>query len=314
MDKANRTIAAEKIRSAFNVLWNRSLQIHEQRGEKDTVSYQDIVRISEALRAEGPRMMGLDGLPPQILTGLQFATAALDPNKARSKENLKAGLGGIGGAGGLALAFNCLGQFMNPGLWAIVTTFFVGGIPGGPMPIVGMAAGIAIAVGAVFIAFQKMTPNERTAKAHEFVMKGIDNWIENGSDNKPATVQEAQKYLEENITNSGLTAKDIVAAYSLMMNVANADLFFVVEERNIIRTLLESQKVTAFYNTAEAVEHVRGLGESKANMIMDWCFQVAQADDKFHESELTLLCDYCRKIDVDFDSKFEKYGLKESGI
>lgn len=311
MDKANRTIAAEKIRLAFNVLWNRSLQIHEQRGEKDTVSYQDIVRISEALRAEGSRMMGLDGLPPQILTGLQFATAALDPNKARSKETFKTGLSGISGASGLALAFTSLGQFLNPGLWAIVSAFFVGGIPGGPLPIVGMAAGIAIAVGAVFMAFQKMTPNERTVNAHGFVMKGIDNWIENGSANKPAIAQEAQEFLEKSISDSGLTKKDIAAAYSLMMSVAHADLFFVTEERIAINTLLDGQGFTTFFNPNEALEHVKSLNKNKARLLVDWCFQIARADGKFHENECRRLQEYCRQLDLDLNSElFEKHGMK----
>lgn len=181
MDKKQREVSANRLKSTFNLLWDQAIKINEKAGQKETVSYRDIVRIADAIRAEGSHVLGLDELPGQIDSSLDFACAALDPNKARAKENIKHGLYGLHGAGGLALAAVCLGQLMNPGVWAVVLAFFVGGIPGGPLPVVGIATGLIIAAGAVYAAFQKMSPKERAVKAHDYVMQGIDNWIEYGS-------------------------------------------------------------------------------------------------------------------------------------
>ena len=123
-------------------------------------------------------------LPDPINASLQFAISAVDPNKTRSKENLKKGLAGLSGTAGLSLAAVCLGQLLNPGLWAIVFAFFAGGIAGGPLAVFGIGTGLLMVGGGVYTAFQKMTPQERAKKAHEFVMKGIDNWIKTGGDEK----------------------------------------------------------------------------------------------------------------------------------
>ena len=52
MDKKQRKVSANRLKSTFNLLWDRSITINEEAGQKETVSYRDIVRIADAIRAE----------------------------------------------------------------------------------------------------------------------------------------------------------------------------------------------------------------------------------------------------------------------
>jgi len=97
------------------------------------ISYRDMTRIADAMRMEGPKVLGLALLPSQVDAGLQFAISAVDPNKVRSKKNMKKGMSALSGGSGLALATVCLGNLLNPGAWAVVAAFFTGGIAGGPL-------------------------------------------------------------------------------------------------------------------------------------------------------------------------------------
>lgn len=167
--------SANKLKTAFNLLWDQAYKMGN-----GVVTYRDMLRISDAIRSEGSSILELKKLPTQIDIGLNFACATLDPNKARAKETLKNGVAGLGGAGGLALAWICLGQVLSPPMWAVIVAWFTGGIAAGPMAIAGVAGGILIAAGAVYAAFQKMTPQERTAKAYSNVIAAIDNWVKHG--------------------------------------------------------------------------------------------------------------------------------------
>lgn len=311
MDKKQRNVSANRLKSTFNLLWDQSIKVNEEAGQKETVSYRDIVRIADAIRAEGSTVLGLDGLPRQIDSSLDFACAALDPNKARAKENIKQGLCGLNGAGGLALAATCLSQLMNPGIWAVVVAFFVGGIPGGPLPVVGIVTGLLIASGAVYAAFQKMTPNERAAKAHDYVMKGIDNWVEYGSKEVPLSSKDLKKSIAQNSTQHGLLSlQDYQASFSLMMNVAYADGILVEAERSIIKLFLEGADVAKRLSRAESIEKIRQLGDVKASEIIDWCFQVASADGIFHSGEIETLRRYCQALNINFDEKVKQHKIQ----
>ncbi|MEL6552958.1 MAG: TerB family tellurite resistance protein [Cyanobacteria bacterium J06621_11] len=310
MNKRQRQESANKLKATFNLLWDKAIEHNEKSGQENTVSYRDIVRIADAIRSEGHKILELDGLPDQIDTGFKFACAALDPNKARAKENLKQGLCGLQGGGGLALAAACLGQLMNPGIWATVVAFFVGGIPGGPLPIVGVAAGLVIAAGAVYAAFQKMSPSERSAKAHDCVMKGIDNWIEYGSKEKPVSHQDIQDFVSQNAARHELSPRDYQASFSLMMNVANADGILLEAERLVVSLFLAGNEVEKRLNRSEAIEKIKQLGTTKASEIIDWCFQVAQADGVFHSKEIEVLKRYCQSLGVDFETKAKAYGIQ----
>ncbi|MBE9062900.1 TerB family tellurite resistance protein [cf. Phormidesmis sp. LEGE 11477] len=310
MKKQQRQEAANKLKATFNLLWDRAIEHNEQVGQKNTVSYRDIVRIADAIRSEGHKILELDSLPHQIDTGLKFACAALDPNKARAKETLKQGLCGLHGGGGLALAAACLGQLMNPGIWASVTAFFLGGMPGGPLPIVGIAAGLVIAAGAVYAAFQKMSPSERATKAHDCVMKGINNWIEYGSKDKPVTPQDIKDSISQNAAQYGLSSRDYQASFSLMMNVAYADGILVEAERSVVTLFLEGTEVDKRLNRSESIEKIKQLGTTKASEIIDWCFQVASADGVVHSREVEILKRYCQALSIDFNAKAKAHGIQ----
>ncbi|PZO53319.1 MAG: hypothetical protein DCF15_12840 [Phormidesmis priestleyi] len=309
MNKQQRQESANRLKATFNLLWDKAIEYNEAAGQKETVSYRDIVRIADAIRSAGNTILGLNGLPHQIDTGLKFACAALDPNKVRAKETLKQGLCGLNGAGGLALAAACLGQLMNPGIWATVVAFFLGGIPGSPLPVVGIAAGLVIAAGAVYAAFQKMPPNERAAKAHDCVMKGIDNWVEYGSKEMPVSLKDIKASVGKNAAQYSLSPRDYQASFSLMMNVAHADGILVAAERSVVTLFLEGTEVEKRLNRSEAIEKIKQLGTSKASEIIDWCFQVASADGVFHSKEVETLQRYCQALGIDFDTKAKIYGL-----
>lgn len=316
--KRDRRQAADRLKAAFGILWNNAI---EKRGE---VTYLEIKRISDAINSEGPRILNLDGLPAQIESGLKFACAALDPDKARAKETIKQGVCGLAGGGGLALAWVCIGQLLNPGVWAIIVTFFTGGIAAGPMAIVGITAGVLVAAGAVYAAFQRMSPNERMSKAHDYVTQSIDNWIEYGSENQrvhyspmssspekhTVSQKEAQDFLLKNAIQHNLAKQDLLAANTLMLYIAKADGLFAEVERNAIKLILNNQEMDNNMNKLDALQHVNRLDHKTRSNIIDWCFQIAQADGKFQVQELTILQEYCDYLGCNFIQKSNQHGVK----
>ena len=303
MDRAN------KLKAAFNLLWDKALEVNETTKRREVVSYRDITRMADIVRSEGPNILGLNSLPKQIDSGLSFSCAALDPNKARAKETLKQGIGGLSGAGGLALVWVCLGQLMNPGVWATVVAFFVGGIPGGPIPVVGIAVGLFIAIGAVWAAFQKMSPEEKAVKAHEYVMKGIDNWVEYGSSDVAASIKDGQNSVAASAEQHGFLVQELSAPLILIMNVANADGIYHEAEKEIVNLLFRELQLKVQPNLKEAIQTVNELNQDKRLKIVEWCFQVARADGIFHANEVETLRYYCKVLGVDFDANARNYGL-----
>jgi len=310
MEKIDRKNAANQLKAALNLLWHESIRINKESSHRDVVSYIDMVRIADAIRSDGATILGLESLPESIESGLKFATAALDPNRARAEETLKNGLAGLGGAGGLALAYVCLAQLMNPGLWASLVAMFVGGVAAGPFVIVGITAGLLMAAGAVYTAFQKMSPEERTAKAHLFVMNGIDNWVEYGSQDKPIKKQQVEATVTEDASAYNLSIEDAVAIGTLLLNIANSDGIFNDEERMNINRFLGKDNLDSRMKTTQALDHIKDLSSEKISQITDWLFQVAQSDNVFHEKEIETLQRYCQKLGVDFTSYAKKYELR----
>jgi uncharacterized membrane protein YebE (DUF533 family) len=310
MEKIDRKNAANQLKAALNLLWHESIRINKESSHRDVVSYIDMVRIADAIRSDGATILGLESLPESIESGLKFATAALDPNRARAEETLKNGLAGLGGAGGLALAYVCLAQLMNPGLWASLVAMFVGGVAAGPFVIVGITAGLLMAAGAVYTAFQKMSPEERTAKAHLFVMNGIDNWVEYGSQDKPIKKQQVEATIAEDASAYNLSIEDAIAIGTLLLNIANSDGIFTDEERMNIHHFLGKGDLDSRMKTTQALDHIKDLSSGKIAQITDWLFQVAQSDNVFHEKEIETLQRYCQKLGVDFTSYAKKYELR----
>lgn len=195
MDCANqdRLKSGNLLRVCFNKLWANAIRKNETSGISG-ITYDDMNAIVNALRIEGPDIMGYAALPPTIDAGLQVAIAALDPNKERMKANLTKSVSLAGGAGGLSLIWICLGQILNPGVVATVVAFFAGGIAGGILAPVGIIGGISLIVASLYSSMQKMTPQERTVKCHSVVMKAIDRWIKYG-DKTDLALEEKQKHM-----------------------------------------------------------------------------------------------------------------------
>jgi hypothetical protein len=163
-----------QIKAVFNVLWDKALQSSP---DNNALAYRDMTRISEMMSAEVPAMIDIKTFPKQIETGLKLAVASVSPDKTKTKENLKHAINSAIGTGGMGIIVISLAQLINPGIWAIALTFFAGGVAGGPMAVFGVSAGLFLVGGALYRAFQNMTPSERATQAHSYVMRGIDAWI-----------------------------------------------------------------------------------------------------------------------------------------
>jgi uncharacterized tellurite resistance protein B-like protein len=297
------------LKAAFNLMWDESLKRNDK-----SLPYRDMTRIADAVRLEGPGIMGIDILPNSINSSLQFAISAVDPNKARSKENLKKGLAGLSGATGLSLAAVCLGQLLNPGLWAIVVTFFAGGVAGGPLAVFGIGAGLLMVAGGVYAAFQKMTPQERAKKAHEFVMKGIDCWIEKGGDEK--IVIEMQHETPSKITNntptpeisSDFSENELAACSVILKQVSSVDGKISDEELKTIKDALGIVSQNADITFTDAINLFQGNSLKKRKELVSWCFGVAYVDGHLHPRENDILKKICSDLTVDYNAFLELFS------
>lgn len=314
MDRKERQVQANKLKAAFNLLWHKAeINFSKEKGIR-AVTYQDMLRITDAMRCEGPNILELETFPNTINSGFMLAIATLDMNKARSEKLIKQALSGLSGAGGLTLAWVSLGQLLNPGMWAVIVAFFVGGIPGGPLPVVGIGAGLLLAAGAVFAAFQDMSPEERSQQAYKCVIQAIDTWEEHGSNDKKVSYKVAKEFVRKsidlNISAFSLTDQNIQSFFTLMMSIARADGRFVPEEREVIAIILHDAKAPVeIIQQADALNDIKNLDSTKINQVTNWLFQVAQSDGVFHPKETELLYQYCQTLNIDFESKAKKYGI-----
>jgi len=159
---------ANQLKALFNLAWDDALQRNN-----GVLSYRDMVRISDAMkRSACPKVLGTYAVPKEIEAGLIMACAVVDPNEVRLTENLKAIWAVITSGGGLGILAWGIFTLLNPGVLAAVSAIFFGGIAGGPIAFAAIPAGIAIAVGALYVTLQNMTPQERATKAHNYVMEG----------------------------------------------------------------------------------------------------------------------------------------------
>jgi uncharacterized tellurite resistance protein B-like protein len=291
MNLHERGVNGNKLKAAFNLLWDETMKKNDQ-----ILSYRDMTRIADAIRLEGPGILNLEKLPKNIDASLNFAISVVDPNKNRSKENLKKGLAGLTGASGLTLVVICLGNLLNPGLLAIVVTTVTGGIAGGPLAVIGVGVGLLMVATAIFNAFQKMTPKERAVKAHEFVTKGIDCWIEKGE--KEITIEkEPSKAI-----SSDFSEDELDSVYSILNHVSSIDGKIDDRELKIIKDALGITARKIKYSFDEAINLVKNLNQKKRKELVSWCFGIAYADNFLHPKENDLLKIICSKLDVDFYS------------
>ncbi len=286
----------------FNQLWDESVKRNEK-----SLPYRDMTRIADALKHEGPVILQLETLPAQIEAGLEFAISSVNPNKASAQTNLKHGLSLLTGSGGLALAAIFLGQLVNPGFWAvIVTSSFIGGVAGGPLAIIGVTCGLVAVTGSIYAVFQKMSPQERAVKAHEFVMKGIDNWIKKGGGEEKMVGSDTfgqlrrvkpEKELSEKYSDQELSAVD-----AILRHVSSCDGDVSEEELKMIEDSIGIGKKTGILEYREAIKLIQSANLEKRKEVVAWCFGIAYSDKSLHPKEDEALRSVCFELEVDYDS------------
>jgi uncharacterized tellurite resistance protein B-like protein len=273
-----------------------------------------MTRIADALKHEGPIIMRHKKLPAQIEASLDFAVSSVNPNKASTQANLKHGLSLLAGSGGLTLAAIFLGQLVNPGAWAIIVTFFVGGIAGGPVAIIGVAGGLLLVTGSIYAAYQKMTPHERAVKAHEFVMKGIDNWIQNGGSEdvmpRPVPSEHLDNMKPERELPESFSEQELSAADAILKHVSSCDGDVSEAELRMIEDAIGIMEEAGRLDYKEAIKLIKTANLEKRKEVVAWCFGVAYSDKSLHPKEDETLRDICSKLEVDYDSFLEIFSVK----
>jgi len=289
------------LKAVFNQLWDESVQRN-----KKTLPYRDMTRIADALKHEGPIILKLETLPVQIEAGLEFAISSVNPNKASTQTNLKHGISLLTGGGGLALAAIFLGQLVNPGAWAVVVTLFIGGVAGGPLAIIGVTCGVVAVTGSIYAAFRKMSPQERAIKAHEFVMKGIDNWIEKGGNEEKMVDsgsfdrlgrEKPVRELSDKFSDQELSAVD-----AILKHIASCDGDVSDEELKMIEDSIGIGKKTGILEYEDAIKLIQSANLEKRKEVVAWCFGIAYSDKSLHPKEDEALRSICFELEVDYDS------------
>lgn len=293
MEKAERVANGNKFKAAFNLLWDKAVSPDDDQTERE-LSYRDMTRIADAMRAEGPQILGLEVLPDLVETSLYLATACVDPNKARSKETFKKGLSVSSGSAGLSLVAACLGTLVNPGAWAAFATIFAGGIAGGPLAVLGVTAGLGIVFSSIYITLQKLSNEERAVKAHDIVTKAVDKWINSGSKSKSIDNGE----LPVSIKGKKLEEIEMHAAHVLLTEVAKADDIITEEESNEIVTIIGSlTEAKLDYNASILI--LKNISDVKKIEIVSWCLKLAFSDGDFDKREKKLIKRIGKDLGVD---------------
>ena len=276
--------AGDNLKAHYNLLWDQCTQ--QGRGD---LSYRDAVRIADAIRYEGPSVLGLTNLPEEIDAGLQLSVAVVDPNEARAKESLKAAFSGLTGTAGLAVLAGSIGVLVNPGVWAVVVAFFVGGTVGGPLVIATAAAGLFLVMTAVYTAFSKMTPRERTAKSHECVMTAIDAWVGDGKETllhgRPTSIPQ------------DFTLMDLSFATTLLLEIATVDGYYSPQERAVLRERV-GLATRAGGGVDKAISHLSTRSQSLRHVVVGWCHDMAAADGHVLPEARVLLADFERRLNA----------------
>ena len=310
MDTKERSHYGNQLKTVFNQLWDESLKRNE-----NTLPYRDMARIADALKHEGPSILQLENLPVQIEAGLGFAISSVDPNKASAQTNLKHALSLLAGSGGLALAAIFLGQLVNPGAWAIIVTFVAGGVAGGPIAIIGVAGGLMVVTGCVYAAFQKMSPQERAVKAHEFVMKGIDNWIEKGGGENKRVSTDTYDQLHGVKQDKSLPEKfsdhELAAADAILRHIASCDGGVSDVELRTIEDCIGIGKEFGRLEYKNAIKSIQSGSLEKRKEVVAWCFGIAYSDKTLHPKEDETLRNICFDLGVNYDDYLAIFNDKK---
>ncbi len=254
MDKSAK---ADSLKALFNVMWSASIRA----GDSDGVAYQDMVRIADALRSEGTSILNQDSLPSEIEAGLQYALAIVDPTRARIKQHVRLAVSALGGAGGVALAWICLGPILNPSVWAIIAAWFKGGFAFGPGAVIGVISGLTLVSISLYAGLQRQSPSERAVLAHKCVTAGINKWTgltqEDGTQPPDGTA----------------TGKEVEVIQGLMLRVAMADQRLTSEEVQLLQLKKHSE-----IPTKEQMEWISQQSLSIRILAFDACCAMADAD------------------------------------
>lgn len=273
-----RSIVANKLKAAFNVMWEEAIGISDH---KDEITYRDISRIADVIKHEGPKILGCRDLPKQIDAVLPYAVAIADPNKQRLSESLKYLFSGVSGVGGIALIAIMLGQLLNPGLWAIVVAFVAGGVAGGPLAVLGIAGGVILVASAVYIAMSKKTPQERSVEIHKVISAAIDNWIKYGSEE--TGLDEESKML------SKLSDDKHAALVRILWSVIKADGKEKKAEKDLVMSMIGTQHHNDDISMKKALAELRKLSKYDREMIMLMCEEIAFIDNEIKDEEKKIL-------------------------
>ena len=142
---------------------------------QNAMSYLDICIITGYVQDAFIKKIG--EVPPVVAGACNLARGYMNPDKAGAKDDLRKGIGLLmSAAGGLALVWGILlWAGVGASVWAMAMALIFGtGIPvGGP---IAVAAGVVAIAAGVYLALRKKTPTERSAKAHEDLVKAINTW------------------------------------------------------------------------------------------------------------------------------------------
>jgi tellurite resistance protein len=298
MDRQERSVAGNKLIAVFNLMWDKAIS-----NEQKEISYRDMTRIADAIRHEGPEILCTSELPASIESGLLWAIGAVDPDRERAKENFKKATSALTGVGGLTLTAICFSQILNPGIWAIIVAFFTGGIAAGPFAVAGVAVGLAFAGGALYMAYQSKSPQERAVIAHKHVLNAINHWIKNGEDK--IQIKNPLKDDKKNLLS---------AMYTILVEVASVNGVITEEEKRSISNLTYQNKFDLkSINLEQAFDLVSKLSTSEKEKFVSDCVCVAFADGQYERSEINYIEKIRQKIGltVDYTEKEKNYRSNE---
>ena len=171
--RPDRIEKANEIKAVFNLLWDRAVALNQEIGKGETLSYRDVVRISDAIRAEGPGMLETTHLPHSIDRGLTEAVARIEATGSKKREKYRKLIVALLCALGLAIAAISLRSIQSQ---SAISRFFFG-TDISPLEVVGIAGGILMFVSGLYVFFQQDSPKERAQEAHKIFMICVDEWM-----------------------------------------------------------------------------------------------------------------------------------------
>lgn len=276
----SRKLAANKLKAAFDCLWEEALSA----GDK-TLTHRDMSRIVETLRTEGPVLLTTDGLPEEIGAGLHFSLAAVDPSPARAREELARGLYQLRGAAGLSLAVLCLEDLIDPGAWSLMVAFANSSDRAAGARDGGVAAGIRVASRAIVSAMHRLSPQERARRTREMVHGAIEGWAECGRDADAAAESRVGSFCP--VWSAEGSQKEIGPALAaVMMRVAEASAKVSPEELQVIEEAIGDAEP---FTIDRALGELGALSEGDRLRVVELCCHVAMADGSVDSSEQLVL-------------------------